>query len=510
MSTTANRIIKNTGFLYIKMAITIVISLYSTRLILESLGASDFGIYNLVGSSIGMLGFLNASMAGSTQRFLSISLGEGNFEKQNKIFNISLILHMLIAAFLSLLLLILGYIFFENILQIPSERLFASKIIFISLIISCIFSVLSSPYEAIMNAHENMKYYALIGILESILKLFIALYITWTNNDKLIVYGILMSIVPIITISILKNYCSKYYKECRINLIGNWDKQIAKKMFNYAGWSFIDASSAILTTNGLSIVLNHFYGTLLNAAQGIAGQVGGQLMQFSQNMIKALNPVIMKSEGAGNRDFMIKTAVIGCKYSYLLLAFFALPFILESSFVLKIWLKEVPSWAVLFCALQLTKSLFEQIAINLWAAISAQGKIKHFYICKSISNISPLLLTIIAFLNEAQPYWLYINWIICWGILTDVIIIYYAKKLCKISIMYYLKITVIPCFFITISVLSIGFIPQIFYTESLIRCFITIILSILSFLISFLIFNTKEEMNIISSKILNIHKKWKY
>lgn len=217
MSQTANRVIKNTGYLYGKMAITMFISLYTTRLILNSLGASDFGIFNIVGGAIAMLGFLNAAMASATQRFMSYAEGEGDKEKQKYIFNISVVLHIIISAIVAVILFIAGYFFFNGFLNIPMERLDAAKVVYSSLIVSTILTMINVPYDAVMNAHENMRYYAVIGIVESFLKLTVAFVCVHSSGDKLIVYGMLMAAIPLVTLTIMKIYCHRHYEECVIN-----------------------------------------------------------------------------------------------------------------------------------------------------------------------------------------------------------------------------------------------------------------------------------------------------
>lgn len=289
MSSTANRVVKNTGFLYAKMGITMFISLYTTRLILNSLGAADFGIFNIVGGAIAMLGFLNAAMAGATQRFMSYSEGEGNKKKQKSIFNISILLHFFIALAAGIALLIAGYFFFNGILNIPADRIFAAKVVYGSLIVSTMFTVMSVPYDAVLNAHENMKYYAIVGIIESLLKLSVALIVVYTFSDKLIVYGVLMACIPLITLTIMRIYCHKHYTECTIAPKKYWDKTMMKEMTSFAGWSFGNSATSMIGNYGLGIVLNMFFGTVLNAAQGIAGQITGQLCVFASNMLKALN-----------------------------------------------------------------------------------------------------------------------------------------------------------------------------------------------------------------------------
>ena len=218
MSSTAKRVIKNTGFLYAKMSITMFISRYASRLILNSLGAADFGSFNIVGGAIAMLGFLNGAMASATQRFMSYSEGEGNKEKQKCIFNISLALHFVISILVGIILLAAGFVFFNGVLNIPSNRIFAAQVVYGSLIVSTMFTVMTVPYDAVMNAHENMKYYALVGIIESLLKLFVAFVCVYTFYDKLIVYGILMACIPLITLTIMRIYCNRQYAECDIAL----------------------------------------------------------------------------------------------------------------------------------------------------------------------------------------------------------------------------------------------------------------------------------------------------
>lgn len=286
MSSTANRIIKNTGYLYAKMGITMFISLYTTRLILNSLGASDFGIYNIVGGAIAMLGFLNSAMAGATQRFMSFTEGEGNKEKQKGIFNVSLVLHFCIAIIAGVALIIAGIFFFNGILNIPTERVFAAKVVYGSFIVSTMFTVMTVPYDAAMNAHENMRYYAIVGIVESLLKLSVAFVCVYTLFDKLIVYGSLMASIPLITLTIMRVYCHRHYEECTMNLKHYWDKGLMKEMTSFAGWNFCSSAASFLTMQGMSIVLNMFGGVIVNAAHGIANQVSGMLMVFPITCLK--------------------------------------------------------------------------------------------------------------------------------------------------------------------------------------------------------------------------------
>ena len=482
-STAANnkRIAKNTAYLYIRLGVSMVISLFTTRLVLNSLGASDFGIFNLVGGAIAMLAFLNACLAGSTQRFLSFAEGEGNILHIKQVFNVSIILHASMAVLVGIALTIFGIVFFNSMINIPSSRFTAAIIVYASLVISTIITIISVPYDAVINAHENMMYYAIVGVIESLLKLFVALCVVYTSLDKLIVYGILMALIPFIITLLMRIYCHRHYKECKIQTKKYWNGKLVKQMASFSGWSLLDAISGIVGANSLSIILNNFFGTLLNAAQGVANQVGGQLSSFSRSMIKAITPVITKSEGAGERNSMLYYSIIGSKYAYLLLAVFAIPFFLEADFILTIWLKTVPDWAVLFCQLQLISILFTQLTVNLWSSISATGDVKHFYICKSIVNSMPMVLTWICFYFNMQPYWMYIVSIICNGVINSIIIIYFAMKKCSLKIFDFLKDAIYPVCITTAISLAMGVLGDFAFEESYSRLFITCFLSFFGF-----------------------------
>lgn len=506
MSSTANRIIKNTGYLYVKMGITMFISLYTTRLILNSLGASDFGIFNIVGGAIALLGFLNAAMASTTQRFMSYSEGKGDKEKQKCIFNVSLTLHLGISLVGGIILLIAGYFFFNGILNIPSDRIFAAKIVYGSLIISTMFTIMSVPYDAVMNAHENMKYYAIIGIFESLLKLAVAFICVYTTFDKLIVYGSLMACIPLITLTIMRIYCHKCYEECLIAPRIYWEKGLMKEMGAFAGWNFMLTISSGLSYYGNGIILNHFWGTILNAAHGIANQLNGQLMAFSNNMLKAVNPVIVKNEGEGKREQMLKASCLSCKYSFYLLAFFSIPFILEAPYILKMWLHNIPEWTILFFRLAIVRSLLDQLLVVLQNAICAEGRIKNYSILRCISYFLPIPLLIIAFSYQADPYWMYIIWLFCWNILGGGVVLYYCKKNCGLSIRYYIRNVLKPCLLLFLFTSFISAIPihAISIESSFARLIICCIFSVTSFVISLYLFGMSKSEKMI---FLSIFKK---
>lgn len=493
MSSTANRVIKNTGFLYAKMGITMFISLYTTRLILNSLGASDFGIFNIVGGAISMLGFLNAAMASATQRFMSYSEGEGNKEKQKTIFNVSFVLHFVISFIVGLALLIAGYFFFNGILNIPEDRIYAAQVVYGSLIVSTMFTVMTVPYDAAMNAHENMKYYAIVGVLESLLKLSVAFACVYTTQDKLIVYGALMACIPIITLTIMRIYCHRNYEECIIAPKRYWNIELMKEMTSFAGWNFFSTFVVMCSAYGQGLVLNHFFGIILNAAQGIASQINGQLQVLSSNMLKAINPVLGKSAGANNRELLINSTMYGSKYATALYLLIAIPMFIETPYILKLWLKDVPEWTVIFVRFQLIKTFIEFQFSTLPKSISATGKIKKYSFYSSLSNLMQLPVIYIFFKIGMPPYYMYIATIIFGNIIVYAIALYYSRKYFSLSIIRYINNVLLPLYLSTI-ITTIFIIPiRLIIHHDFISLIILLILSIVVFTIVFILFSNSEE-----------------
>lgn len=504
---TANRVIKNTGFLYAKMGITMFISLYTTRLILNALGATDFGIFNIVGGAIAMLGFLNTAMASATQRFMSFAEGAGDKDKQTKIFNISVILHFSIALFMILILILLGYFFFNGFLKIPEERIYAAKTIYYFMIFSTAFTIMTVPYDAVLNAHENMLYYSITGILESILKLIVAIIIVYSFLDKLILYGALMMIISIVIMLIKRIYCHKNYVECRLAPRQYYDKELMTEMATFAGWNFSMVAVSMITNYGMGVVLNVFFGTLLNAAQGVASQLSGQLGVFSGNMMKALAPIIAKTEGAGNREKMLKASALGAKISFMLSLFFMAPFIIDTNYVLTKWLSNVPNYAVIFCKLLLIQSLIESFLYSLSQSLSAQGNIKHATIVRTIHNIIYLPIIIFFFYRGFEPQSMYYIMIIK-TIISIIITLYFNKKNCGLNIFNYLKNTILPCLFAMFCALSVLFLIQYFMPETLWRLVFIFISSLLvSSATLYLIVLDNKEQEIAKKTVVEIKKR---
>jgi O-antigen/teichoic acid export membrane protein len=493
----AHRVAKNTGILYARMAITVFISLYSTRLVLAALGVADFGLFNVVGGVIAMLGFLNGSMAAATQRFMSFAQGEGDLEKVKRIFNMSTVLHAGIALMMVLVLEIAGYFFFDGILNIAPNRLGVAKIIYHFMVVSTFFTVLSVPYEAVITSHENMMLYAILGVLESVLKLAIALYLAHSVYDHLIAYGFLMAALSVFLLIIRRIYCHRFYTECVLNFRKYYDKNLLKEITSFAGWSLLGSASSMISAYGQGLVINMFFGTVINAAQGIANQVSGQLGVFATTMQKALNPMIDKSEGAGNRQLLLKASMMGSKLSFFLLMLTFIPVLIEMPFIFGIWLKNVPDYAILFCRLLLIRNLIEQTYTTLSATIAAVGNIKSFQISTSLFNLLPLIITYLFFDNGFPAHFLYLTFIV-YSILQSFIVVYFAKKKCGLSISQYFKQVVVRCVLTFTIVIVLTSLPVFSINEGYMRLALVISIAFISslILIWFVGFSNDEKVKL--------------
>ncbi|TRZ46028.1 oligosaccharide flippase family protein [Robertkochia solimangrovi] len=374
----ANRVALNTFILYGRMLLTMGISLYSTRLVLNALGSTDYGIYNLVAGVIVMLTFLNSAMATSTQRYLSFHQTHSEIGKLRQVFTNSFFLHILIGVILVLFLELGGLFLFNGFLNIPENRISSARIIYHYMAVTVFFTVISVPFQGLLIAHENMFWVAIINITESILKLIIALSLFWVVADKLVVFGILTASVIIISLLLNMIYCLRKYPECTFSGVFKPQKMMIKELGKFAGWNMFGALCGLSRVEGTTILLNLFFGAVINAAYAIANQVGTQLLFFSQTMLRALNPQIMKSEGIGDRERTLRLSMMASKFGFFLISIFAIPVIFQMTSILHFWLKEVPPYTVIFCQLVLIGAMTNQLTIGLQSAIQASGDIKFY------------------------------------------------------------------------------------------------------------------------------------
>lgn len=372
------RIAKNTLLLYFRMLFMMVVSLYTSRVILNALGVEDFGIYNVVGGVVAMFTVISGSLSAAISRFITYELGKGDQSKLNKIFSASVTIQLALSLIIVVLIESVGVWFMNAKMTIPVDRMVAANWVLQFSIITFVINLISVPYNAAIIAHERMSAFAYISILEAICKLAIAFLIMVSPMDKLVFYAILMCAVSVLIRFTYGHYCKKHFTECTYHF--HWDKDILKKMFGFAGWNFIGASSAVLRDHGGNIVINLFYGPSVNAARGIAIQVNNAILGFVSNFMTALNPQITKSYASGDREYMMTLLFQGARLSFYLLLLLSLPVLVNTHYILVLWLKLVPEHAVFFVQLILVFAMSESISNPLITAMLATGKIRNYQI----------------------------------------------------------------------------------------------------------------------------------
>ena len=346
--TTANnkRIAKNTFYLYIRMIVSLVISLYTSRVFLEALGVEDYGIYNIVGGFVALLGILTNTIRSAAQRFITYALGEGNSGKLRNTFSTFISLYILIAIFIFVLGEIIGILFLDKILVLPETRLEASYYVFHCSLLTFVINLIAIPYNACVIAHEKMDFFAVISIADSLLKLLIAFLLFVSSFDLLKTYAFLLCMVGLLNLISYWIYCRVKFTETRGPL--KMHKSIFKEVFSYSVWVVVGSSSSIVKEQGVNIVINNFWGVAMNAAKGVSAQVEHVVNMFAANIGTAISPQITKSYASGDTDRAIKLTFMMAKVQGVLLLFLCVPLITEADFILSLWLKEVPGHAVLF------------------------------------------------------------------------------------------------------------------------------------------------------------------
>lgn len=356
------------------MLLSMGVSLYTSRIVLNTLGVIDFGIYNVVGGVVLMFSFLNSSMASATQRFLSYELGKEDYEQLKKVFSMSINIHAIIAVSVFILAETIGLWFLNSQLIIPVERLEAANWVYQFSVLSFMVTIMSVPYNSAIIAHERMNVYAFVSILEVILKLAIVIALVWVGYDKLKLYSIFVFSVTVILWIIYKQYTKLNFKETNYRFF--WDKSLYKILMNYAGWNIFGNLAVVAMGQGVNILLNIFFGPVVNASRAIAYQVNSAVNGFVSNFQMSLNPQIVKSYASNDHIYMHQLIYRGSKYSFFLLFFLSLPVLLQTETLLRWWLKIVPDFAVLFCQLVLIDTLITCISGPLMTAAQATGKIK--------------------------------------------------------------------------------------------------------------------------------------
>lgn len=372
------RVAKNTLVLYFRMLFMMLIGLYTSRINLQSLGVEDFGIYSVVGGIVVMFSIINGSITASISRFLTFEIGTGNMEKLKKVFSSSITIQIVISLIILVLAETIGLWFLNHKMVIPESRMYAAKWVYQFSIMTFILNLISVPYNACIVAHEKMSAFAWITIYDAITKLLVAWLTFIAPIDKLIFYAGFIVVIAFTQRIIYTLYCLRNFEECHYKF--TMDKKLLKNMFGFAGWNFIGATSAILRDSGGNIVINMFSGPTVNAARAIASSINNAVLGFANSFMTAINPQITKSYASGEHEKMMGVIYKGAKFSFFLLLLLGLPVMMESEYIIHLWLGQVPEHTVLFVQLTILYAMSESISNPLVTAMLATGKIKNYQI----------------------------------------------------------------------------------------------------------------------------------
>lgn len=503
------RIALNTVFMYLRMFVIMSLGLYTSRIVLNTLGVDDYGLYSVIGGIIAMFGFINGAMTNTTSRYITFYLGRNDLENLSKVFSMAFIIHFVIAVLILVLGETVGLWYLYNKLVVPEGRFFAAFWLYQLSVASAIVSVLYVPFNAAIIAHEKMSMFAYISILDAILKFIIAILIGYASFDTLILYAILMFLVSMFDIALYFYYCKTQFSETKLHFY--WNRSLFKEMIGFAGWSAMGNFSYIFYTQGINLILNSFCGTAVNAARGIAVQVESVVRQFATNVQTALNPQIIKSYADNDMSRMFTLIFASSRYCFYLLFLLALPIFYNANYILHLWLGVVPEHTVSFLRYTLVLVVLDGMVNPMFTANLASGKVKIYHITISIISYSFMPLTYIIMKYSLIPESVY-QCLLLSGIIGFIARIFIIRKQIKLPLSLYLQKVLLPNFYVVLSSVILTYFLNVFFRYDL-TFFIMSCLTILFFvIISVYCFgiNKSERSfvhNYLKKNIINIVKK---
>lgn len=500
------KIAKNTAMLYIRMLVIMIVSLYTSRVILTALGFVDMGIYNVVGSIVIFLGFINNSMSIAVQRFLTYDMGKNDITALHNTFNTSILIHILIACVILVLAEIFGFFMLESVLNIPPDRLNAAKFVFQMSIVTCCIGIVKVPYNALIIAYERMGVFAYLSILEAAISLVIAFILSHAHADRLKLYAVMMMLSMFIVSITYILYCRVQFKEIKLKL--SWDKQTFKRLLGFASWSALGELAWGFTLQGVNFVLNAFFGPLVNTARGISYQVQSIVMRFVSSFQTAVNPQITKRYAAGEKESLYSLVFRTTCFSYYLVLVLSLPLMLNIDFVLTLWLGEYPECTKVFCILILVNCLIDIISNLLASVAKAYGRIRNYQLTVSFTLAMNLPLSYIALKFGLPAY----STFVVYAFVSFALLfarLYLLKRMINFPVKSFVTEVVFPLIYITVLILPLPLaIRHIMDGNGVIDFITTSAVAVVSVMaMIYLIGLTKEEKNIIHNIIKKILRK---
>lgn len=499
-STSNNKLIaKNTLLLYGRMLLIMAVSLYTSRVVLNTLGVEDYGIYNVVGGVVTMFAFLKGALVTSTQRYLTFDLGRGDYEHLKKVFTTSVFVHGLISIIIVFLAETVGLWFFYNKMVIPDDRMTAAMWVYQLSIITMVIQIMSSPYNSIIIAHERMGVFAVISVLETVLKLLIVYLLLIWSVDKLILYAILVAAVQILIRLIYTRYCKIHFEESV--LTKGIERSLLSEMTKFAGWNIWGQLAAVLFGAGLNLLLNVFFGPVVNAARGIAVQVETVVAQFSTNFLMAVNPQITKLYAQKNLEEMHRLLFRSSKFSCYLLLIFAMPIIMETEPIITLWLKIVPDYTVAFVRILFCIVIVDTMAKPLMTAAAATGDVKKYQsiIGGILLAIVPIAYVVLKLGGDPTSVYIVHLSIAAVAFIVRLLII---RPMISLSLRQFFTAVILPCSLVSLFSFILSLLTRQFLPEGLLYMFVVCAISaLLVALFAYSIGLTKGERAFVNSKI---------
>ena len=452
---TNNRLIaKNATMLYIRMFFTMAISFYTSRIVLQALGVSDYGIYNVVGGVIIIIDVFVAELGGATSRFLTFALGKKDIENLKNTFSTVAWLHIGLAGIFLFLAETVGLWFVNTQLVIPEGRMVAANWVYQAAVVNFAMGLTQTPYNASITSHEHMSAFAYIAIINAICKLGIALFVLYYSGDHLILYSVLLMVLAVLFRLYYRYYCVKHFEECHVTK--TFDKKLFKEMMTFSGWSMVGSIMLTFKNQGVNILINRFFGTLINAASGVALQVQGILYAFTGHIATAFRPQIIKSYAASDFKRVNELIGLGTKFTTLVTTLTTVPFIFNMDFLMSLWLEKVPQGAVVICQILLFANFFNSFNPFVHIAIIASGKIKYLNILFSCFYIAIFIGTWLVLQTTHSYIWAYVLGLVSCPLSTVVYLVLLKRLMKAFSIREFMKKTYLPFIVTAISSLSLA------------------------------------------------------
>lgn len=505
MELSNNTIAKNTILLYVRLILTMVVGLYTARVVLRTLGVSDYGLYEVVGGFISLFTIVNTVLASGTSRFITIAIGKGDLDELKMTFSTSFWLHIAFAIIFVVIIESFGLWFFFEKMNIPAGREYAAQWVFHLSVLATATSIIQVPFNSTLIAHEKMDIYAYISIYDVCMKLLIVYLLTISRLDKLVLYASLLCLVNITDIIIYQLYCRYKYEECRFLKLFN--SGLVKKMLNFSIWNIFGNAALVGSGQGVNMIINVFYGTSVNAARGIANKVNGIVMQFVSSFLLAVNPQITKSYASGDINRMFDLSKNACKFGTMMMLLIGMPLIMEMDIILKLWLGEVPEHSVFFSRITLLQSFVMAMSRPMITILQATGRIKWTSLTVGLMLLSIVPLTYYLLDIGVSIDVVYIINVIPW-VLEVVAYMWFIKRYTGVHTSEYLTdvlyVIIVVCIVGTIP----GYLLHIIIQSEIARLLIVVPVTFLSLLLSvaFIGLNKGQRTKIITYMLNKIRK----